>query len=548
MNKQPRRQHLWAKVAFGLTCLPPIVLDGASNLPSIPVKPRVAVQATALPSFKISASQDSNRSNLASSASRTVHKLEKPAVPTAASIELPTTTDEQSFQIYPRDTKITKQDFVLESPAPEPEIDPADAMVNKTEINKHNQPSPQEASALPRLAKVNERQAVTMRSFPGTSADFKPIPSPSPSSPPAVLNAASHDSQAIPNASLPRIQPTSPATPIAPVSSTQVIANFQGNSPIQPSHHPRPFRDHSQLPQVSPEQLAKLRLPPEIDQRTRAMIKQGTSLAKRGALFSARQEFLSVLQLVAQSYDSQLGLRYHSKALANGLRALEEADDFTTRNTDAAVDFSLKAFIAGHKTPVLKHHATDELLPYVAMQRYYDYAKQQLAIAGRGSTAASAALYAIGRTESMVSRTSTGQAASGPKPLAYYQSALAIDQRNNPAANELGVMLARAGKIDQAHDVLAAAARVRPTPTLLNNLAQTRRMKNGNAVKRRPPMTADQISPQMLARRVPVKWVSPKQFSQGSAGPAGRLWEPHSNIARRKPPKSSAPVPAPLRR
>ena len=264
-------------------------------------------------------------------------------------------------------------------------------------------------------------------------------------------------------------------------------------------------------------------------------------------MFSARQEFLSVLQLVAQSYDSQLGLRYHSKALANGLRALEEADDFATRNADAAVDFNLKAFIAGHKTPVLKNHTADELLPYVAMQRYYEYARQQLAIAGRGSAAASAAMYAIGRTETMVSRTNKSQGGAGPKPLAYYQAALAIDQRNNPAANELGVLLARAGKVHEAHNVLASAARVRPTRTLMNNLAQTRRMLNGGTVKKRPPMTVDQISPQMLARRVPVQWVSPNEFSRG-AGPAGKLWSQESRVATKPPvtrPAVRPGIPAP---
>ncbi len=340
----------------------------------------------------------------------------------------------------------------------------------------------------------------------------------------------------------PQVVPPQPPSKVERVSSTQEVgtSNTRTIRPWIPSNGP--FKDPTLLPPVTPDQLAALRLPREIDVRTRNMIKQGTSLAKRGATYSARQEFLAILQLVAQSYDSQLGMKYHTKALANGLRALEEADDFVARDVEAAVDYNLQAFIAGHKTPVLKNEPTDELMPYVAMQRYYDYACQQLSIAGRGSSAASAAMFAIGRTETMLAGTSQGRGVGGPKPLAYYHAALSVDPRNNPAANELGVMLARAGKVNEAHTVLASAAMVRPTPALLNNLAQTKRMLQGVPITPRPPLSPNQVTPEMLARRVQVKWVNPNEYSKGGTGPGRQPWPAGTNVAGRPAAGPNYPV------
>ena len=46
-----------------------------------------------------------------------------------------------------------------------------------------------------------------------------------------------------------------------------------------------------------------------------------------------------------------------------------------------------------------------------------------------------------------------------------------MDGNNSQAANELGVMLARRGRVNEAHNVFVQAAQVRPDPATLNNLA-----------------------------------------------------------------------------
>ncbi len=58
---------------------------------------------------------------------------------------------------------------------------------------------------------------------------------------------------------------------------------------------------------------------------------QGIALASRGASFSARAEFIQALQSISQGLDSETGSADYGRALAVGMRALEEADDFVPR-------------------------------------------------------------------------------------------------------------------------------------------------------------------------------------------------------------------------
>ena len=286
---------------------------------------------------------------------------------------------------------------------------------------------------------------------------------------------------------------------------------------------------------------ASLRVPREIQLRTGKMLKAGKKLAERGAVYSARQEFLGVLQLIAQSHDAQFGRRFHTRALANGLRALREADDFVAHRTDYNVDLQMEGLVAGHQTPVLKHTPVRDLTTLVAMQRYYEYASDQLAMAGNREPAASEALYAIGRAETAMATKSAAKL-GGPKPLAFYQAALVVDASNSAASNELGVLLARAGKLEQAANVLQHALSIRSTPELVNNLnAVNRRLHGGEAL---PPLelAPKQMTPEMLAQRVQVKWMTPQEYSR-QIGPTPPIMSHNVNLPREMNPHNSLPAP-----
>lgn len=100
-----------------------------------------------------------------------------------------------------------------------------------------------------------------------------------------------------------------------------------------------------------------------------ALARHAFGLAERGALYSARSEFIQTLRVVAQGLDTTRGVNEHSRALASGLRALKAADDFMPRGARLEADLDLERLIATHRTPVLQSHDVSQLTPVAALQR-----------------------------------------------------------------------------------------------------------------------------------------------------------------------------------
>ncbi len=94
-----------------------------------------------------------------------------------------------------------------------------------------------------------------------------------------------------------------------------------------------------------------------IAKRAEETARQGFDLAERGALYTARARFIESLRTLAQAMDSQRGNTAHTKALAAGLRAMEEVDDFVPRGTSLETDLNLKLIVDAHRTPVLKERS-----------------------------------------------------------------------------------------------------------------------------------------------------------------------------------------------
>lgn len=299
------------------------------------------------------------------------------------------------------------------------------------------------------------------------------------------------------------------------------VRRVRGILPLEEELEPEP---------VIPEGvLRNLKVPDPVARRSKVILEEAKRLADRGALHSARQDFLQVLRLVAQSLDAQLGQRYHSLALTRGLQALDEADDFVMRSYAAEADLDVAAFVASHNTPVLKASPSGYMTPLVAMQQYYQYAHEQLVRAGNGAPIASEALYALGRVETLLKDQRLGKEDQGPKAIAYHQAALTTNRANTSAANELGVLLAQSGQLKQAQRILTQATSVSADPTAASNLAEVRRrMAIENVKNRRIATPALQTTPvpqlaqssptQAQTRRPQIQWVDPRMFNTVGSG------------------------------
>ena len=271
-------------------------------------------------------------------------------------------------------------------------------------------------------------------------------------------------------------------------------------------------------------------------------VQLGISLAERRAYYSARANFIQSLRSVAQSLDENAHNSQHSEALTQGLRAIQEAADFAPQVDVAYEETNLPLVISSHRTQLLKDADAKQLTSGQCLQEYLAYGETQIAQAVEGQPVASAAIYGLGRLQTALQE-------EHPEPtttirelraMALYQAALIVDARNFRAANELGVLLARHGKFDDAVRALQLSVRVFPQVTTWHNLAAIHQRNGDHERARLALQEASKISPrqneiedQNTASASPdgIQWVSPDQFNRvgsdvpqlarsGAAGPA----------------------------
>jgi tetratricopeptide (TPR) repeat protein len=266
-------------------------------------------------------------------------------------------------------------------------------------------------------------------------------------------------------------------------------------------------------------------------------------LAECGAVQSAQAEFTIALGMIADALDADTrnATRAHARAVQTGLTAIEETQDFMPADTPHDIGINLAQVAATHKTPVLRNIDTTRMTRAEALQRYHSYATQQLAFAGGRSTIASAALYGLGRAESVtIAGASTRNRLGAPNAMALYQSALLVDPQNYMAANELGVLMARYGDLDGAAGQFLHSVSLKPQLETWHNLAAVyRRMGQLELSKRaeqeREKMLAEARSrgaaaenPSDLGSSPTLQWVDVDTFAatgtaQGFDGPAVRV-------------------------
>ena len=231
---------------------------------------------------------------------------------------------------------------------------------------------------------------------------------------------------------------------------------------------------------------------PHIEQR----LQYAFDLAQRGATYSAVTEFHTVLGLCALELDATAGSHVHRTALRQAMTALSEAEDFTKQPANKAQQIDATTIAKSHATQ--KHceslYGTDSLS---AVRAYYTFAEERLTFACGEMPLASVALYGLGRVVPLLDG---DEALSTARALLYHRSALAVDESNMLAANELSVLLVHHGHLTDAARILQKAAAMGvPSPSITHNLAVVKERLGGTMPSREnPPVTTN------LASRHPV--------------------------------------------
>ncbi|MEZ6094852.1 MAG: hypothetical protein R3C03_11565 [Pirellulaceae bacterium] len=259
-------------------------------------------------------------------------------------------------------------------------------------------------------------------------------------------------------------------------------------------------------PSVVPEQLAQLN----------SQIDYASSLARKGAFFSARKQYINVLYLVAEQRDTQSGNTFATECLARAWTALDEAEDFLNSDADQNLYTSVAVLIERHQTQVISRTDAEQMSKHAAAQAYFTHAREQFQLGLGQNPVASKALYYLGKMYSLPQLTATDAPINrAAMSIICHYAAMDCDAANYVSANELGVLLARNGHLQEAQAVLSHSIRTKPTDVGYQNLAkvhdelgQSQLATNLREQLRNPGSNVvSQPQPQ-------IQWLSNEQFAQ----------------------------------
>ncbi len=256
-----------------------------------------------------------------------------------------------------------------------------------------------------------------------------------------------------------------------------------------------------------------------INRRLQPEVQKGFALGKSGAIYAARAQFVRVLRKIALAKDAESGTRRCTTALADGLRALDEADDFVPRGDALEAELDTLEIAASHGTPIVREAGYEEATPHEAIALYSRYAAEKIGEAVAGEQAGSMACYGLGKAYARLEVQGEDPTA-GRKSAVLHRAAIEAHEGNYMAANELGVWLARIGRYDQASRVLRqATAHGAPISTVYENLAKVEEKRG----KQKMALAARQQSQQIaraeiaqgaLSQRRGIEWVDAGAFRQ----------------------------------
>jgi tetratricopeptide (TPR) repeat protein len=262
-----------------------------------------------------------------------------------------------------------------------------------------------------------------------------------------------------------------------------------------------------------------------VSERIMALNYQAIRLANRGALYAAKQDLLQALRVATQSLDAADGTSGYSEALEQGMTALQEAEDFALHGAEATQPLQVEQIIAGHRTPVLRELAGQQISPVVAMQQYYGFAGQRLSAAAGELPAAADSLFWLGKVHNALARQSVqADRLQGPRAMVCFRAALATAPQHYLAANELGVLFARYGELQEAKKLLQQSVAGRPHAEGWQNLAIVhQRLGETQLAEMANQEYTTLAAKSPPSQSAPVTWVDTKTFA-ASAGPQP-TWE-----------------------
>lgn len=260
-------------------------------------------------------------------------------------------------------------------------------------------------------------------------------------------------------------------------------------------------------------------LPDSIAHKAVHNIEYGKSLSRRGAAYAARQEFYSSLRILAQAHDTQAGGTNYTLALRDGIIALKEAEDFIVSDTETQIGLNVSAVIEGHSTKIISAAEAGNMTAIEAMQRYFSFASHQMRIASGQNVVAAEAFYCLGKLHTVQAKFGANPSKLDiAKAIVFHQTAMEADNSNFRSANELGVLLANSGRLQESQNMLKRSLQIQQLPQAWQNLAVVHQ-RSGQPQLAQLAHQEYLIASKSLAggnNLDTIRWVEPTNFNQGT--------------------------------
>jgi len=240
--------------------------------------------------------------------------------------------------------------------------------------------------------------------------------------------------------------------------------------------------------------------------------------ASHRALAAANAELESALRTIAAGADASNTIPIRVNQLSAAMRALVEAEDFLPGSAAIQSGQSARGIAERHRTSVVRMQ-NREVSATDAVQVYFAFAQQSLLESVGHSRLSSEILYQLGKvcTESRGTSVVVTRAPSARATL-FHETALRIDPSNYRSANELAVLLAKAGQWQQAKNYLMHSLSARQLPEAWFNLAKVHDQLGETGLAQRARHEYQLMAGQSAApNQAAIQWVPPQQFDSAAA-------------------------------
>lgn len=322
----------------------------------------------------------------------------------------------------------------------------------------------------------------------------------------------------------PREKPTQEARPASGSQASPKLPALEGGQTgpalreanSQASAIPEREAEPQAVRQASAElEPASLPLDPTAARRAVHHIEYGKALSRRGAGYSARQEFLAALKVIVDANDQLRGDGRHNQALRRAMQILDESADFAVGSPEQQIQLDVAEVVRGHRSQVLSPEQAAEMSAVQAMSHYFYAAQQQFDLAGGRNVVAAEIFFCLGKLHSLLPE---GAASVSPletaRAVLFHQAALASSPQHNRSANELGVLFARSGRLEDSKRFFEQSLMVQPSPQTWRNLSQVHLRLGETDLARRAENEARLASQQQPnTQSTAIQWKLSEQFN-----------------------------------